>query len=283
MRAIYDVPAPAKLNLFLHLRGRREDGLHLLQSAFMLIDWCDTLHFERRSDGQIRRHDLGIDKAPLPKVDLVVRAAQLLRQSHNIPWGVDIHLKKRIPVQAGLGGGSSDAASTLLALNRLWNLHLDTQTLAALALQLGADVPFFIHGRNAWIEGVGEQWQPLCLPPAHFVVVKPPVGLATAQVFAALKMAKWSDAATIQSFAATPYGFGKNDLQNAARRLSPQIDQALSLLGQCGLQGRMTGAGSAVFALLSTTDLQQGLPVCPPGWKARVCHNLLEHPLCRWT
>ena len=146
MQALYDVPAPAKLNLFLHVTGRRADGYHLLQSVFMLIDWCDTLHFERRSDGQIHRQDLG---AALPADDLIVRAARLLQQASGCVLGAEIQVDKQLPAQAGMGGGSSDAASTLLALNRLWGLGLTQPQLEALGLQLGADVPFFLRGRNA--------------------------------------------------------------------------------------------------------------------------------------
>ena len=148
MNALFDVPAPAKLNLFLHVTGRRADGYHLLQSVFMLIDWCDMLHVEKRHDGQIHRHDLSM---PLPEDDLIVRAARLLQSATGTAQGADISIDKRIPAQAGMGGGSSDAASTLLALNRLWNLKLPLPQLEALGLQLGADVPFFLRGRNAWV------------------------------------------------------------------------------------------------------------------------------------
>ena len=180
MQSLYDVPAPAKLNLFLHITGRRTDGYHLMQSAFMLIDWCDTLHFELRADGIISREDLSV---ALPPDDLVVRAARALQHASQCPLGVHIGVHKSIPAQAGLGGGSSDAASTLLALNRLWNTRLPLATLAALALQLGADVPFFLSGGHAWIEGIGEVVTPLSLPVARFAVVKPPQGLETRLIF----------------------------------------------------------------------------------------------------
>jgi len=180
MKALYDVPAPAKLNLFLHVIGRRADGMHLLQSAFMLIDWCDTLHFELRSDGNLSRQDLG---APLPPQDLVLGAARALQHATGTALGAHISVDKRIPSEAGLGGGSSDAASCLLALNRLWRLNLSSARLAQIGLQLGADVPFFLHGRNALVEGIGERATPLQLPLARFAVVKPPQGLATARIF----------------------------------------------------------------------------------------------------
>jgi len=154
MKSLYDISAPAKLNLFLHVTGRRSDGYHLLQSVFMLIDWCDTLHFDLRADGRISREDLG---PPLPVDDLVVRAARALQAASNSPLGAHIGIEKHIPAQAGMGGGSSDAASTLLALNRLWKLNLSLEKLIKIGLQLGADVPFFLNGRNAWVEGIGEK------------------------------------------------------------------------------------------------------------------------------
>jgi len=168
--AIYDVPAPAKLNLFLHVRGRRPDGYHEIESAFMLIDWCDTLHFERRSDGLLSREDLG---EPLPADDLVLRAARALKAASGTPLGAHIGIQKTIPTEAGLGGGSSDAASCLLALARLWRLYLPLSEIARIGLTLGADVPFFLGGRNAWVEGIGERLTPIALPPARFVVLKP--------------------------------------------------------------------------------------------------------------
>jgi 4-diphosphocytidyl-2C-methyl-D-erythritol kinase len=173
LKALYDVAAPAKLNLFLHITGRRPDGYHLLQSVFMLIDWCDTLHFELRTDGQISREDLDDSghadgaAADLPAEDLAVRAAKALQAACGTSLGVHIGLQKRIPSQAGMGGGSSDAASCLLALQRLWGVRLPTQDLHAIALALGADVPFFLSGGHAWVEGIGEKITPLALPPAR--------------------------------------------------------------------------------------------------------------------
>src|SRR5665647_757420 len=167
MKALYDVPAPAKLNLFLHVVGRRTDGMHLLQSVFMLIDWSDTLHFELRPEGQISREDLA---TTLPSDDLVVRAARALQQASGTTCGAHIAIEKRVPAQAGMGGGSSDAASCLLALNRLWNLHRPLAELMRIGLGLGADVPFFLGGRNAVVEGIGERMTPLLdLPPARSV------------------------------------------------------------------------------------------------------------------
>jgi 4-diphosphocytidyl-2-C-methyl-D-erythritol kinase len=277
MKALYDVPAPAKLNLFLHVTGRRSDGYHLLQSAFMLIDWCDTLHFERRSDGVIHREDMG---ASLPDDDLTVRAARALQARTGTPLGASIVLEKRLPAQAGMGGGSSDAASCLLALNRLWDLGLGVKDLSAIGLAIGADVPFFLAGRNAWIEGVGEQITPVDLPPARFVVAKPPEGLETARIFGHPDLRRDTASAIISGFAANPYGFGHNDLQPVAEQLCPGVRQGLDWLGAQGLSPRMTGSGSAVFARM----LQESkLTAAPAFWQVRVCNNLGVHPLAGWA
>jgi len=282
VQALYDVPAPAKLNLFLHITGRRADGYHLLQSAFMLIDWCDTLHFERRTDGQVSREDLG---EPLPADDLIVRAARALQQATGCALGVHVAVQKRIPAQAGMGGGSSDAASTLLALNRLWGLGLMRAQLAAIGLQLGADVPFFIHGGNAWVEGIGEQIRPLSVPAARFVVIKPQAGLDTSAIFRAPELKRDSEPAIILGFAADPLAYGRNDLQPVAERLCPPVAQAILLLARHGLRGRMTGSGSAVFApLAQEADVIVRLASSvPPGWSMRLCSNMEVHPLCGWA
>jgi len=277
MRALWDVPAPAKLNLFLHVTGRRDDGMHLLQSAFMLLDWCDTLHFELRRDGQLTREDL---TTALPAEDLVLKAARALQAASGTALGAHIAIAKSIPSEAGLGGGSSDAASTLLALNRLWGLDLPRARLAELAVHLGADVPFFIGGRNAWVEGIGERLVGLELPSARFAVVKPPEGVQTARIFADPALNRSSPAAIISGFAANPFAFGANDLQPVAQKLCPAVGQAIEWLGSQGLRGRMTGSGSAVFALMAPG---QELAEAPAGWQARVCGNLEAHPLARWA
>ncbi|MEO8544858.1 MAG: 4-(cytidine 5'-diphospho)-2-C-methyl-D-erythritol kinase, partial [Burkholderiaceae bacterium] len=245
MCSLYDVPAPAKLNLFLHVTGRRADGYHLLQSAMVLIDWCDTLHFERRADGTISRHDLG---TPLPEVDLIVRAARALQIASGTSQGAHVWVDKRIPSQAGMGGGSSDAASTLLALHRLWNLDLPLSALNAIGLQLGTDVPFFLSGGNAWVEGIGEKIAPLEIPVGDFVVAKPPDGLDTRLIFSDSSLKRDSDAAILAGFAGNPQGFGRNDMQAVAQKYCPGVSQALQWLAAQGLNGRMTGSGSAVFA-----------------------------------
>lgn len=278
MLALYDVPAPAKLNLFLHVVGRRPDGYHLLQSVFMLIDWCDTLHFERTPDGSIAREDLG--GATLPAEDLCVKAARALREAGGTAFGARIGLHKRIPSQAGLGGGSSDAASCLLALNRLWDLGLPLARLEAIGLKLGADVPFFLRGRNAWVEGIGERITPVDLPPGRFLVAKPPAGVETPAVFAHPGLKRDTDPATIAGFAANPYGFGRNDLQPVAGHLCPDVTQALQWLGSQGLQGRMSGSGSAVFAPLPHGG---AVAKAPAGWEVRECGNMAVHPLSGWA
>ena len=296
LKSLYDVPAPAKLNLFLHITGRRPDGYHLLQSVFMLIDWCDTLHFELRSDGLISRTDLAAPSSSvdggaetLPDDDLSVRAARALQAATGTSLGVHISLEKRIPSQAGMGGGSSDAASCLLALQRLWGVRLPPEKLRALALSLGADVPFFLCGSHAWVEGIGENITPIRLPAARFVVVKPPAGVSTKDIFSAPSLKRDTETATILGFAAYEkgqqdlnlecFGFGHNDLQPVALKICPQINQTLDWLKMQHLEGRMTGSGSAVFAqMLHDTDLA----AAPGDWKIRKCRNLEIHPLAGW-
>jgi 4-diphosphocytidyl-2-C-methyl-D-erythritol kinase len=287
MKSLNNVLAPAKLNLFLHITGRRPDGYHLLQSVFMLIDWYDTLHFEVRSDGQISREDLNV---PLPPDDLITRAARLLKQSTGTSQGAHIAIEKSIPAQAGMGGGSSDAATCLLALNKLWGLDLSVKQLAELGLKLGADVPFFLHGHNAWVEGVGEIMTPISLPPAQFAVVKPSEGLETAKIFGSEALKRDTKPATISVFAADPYGFGHNDLQPVAQRLCPQISDAIAWLESASLaflvKGRMTGSGSAVFAQVPRgTDLTQmpQVPATWQNWKIQMCGNLEVHPQKGWA
>lgn len=288
MKSLQNVLAPAKLNLFLHITGRRTDGYHLLQSVFMLIDWYDTLHFEVRPNGQISREDLSV---PLPTDDLITRAARLLQQTSGTSMGAHIAIDKSIPAQAGMGGGSSDAATCLLALNKLWNLNYSVNQLAQLGLQLGADVPFFIRGHNAWVEGIGEIMTPVTLSPAQFAVVKPPEGLETSKIFGDQALKRDTKPATISVFAADPYGFGHNDLQPVAQRLCPQISESIAWLETARLasavvKGRMTGSGSAVFAQVPRgTDLSQmpQVPATWQNWKIRMCGNLEVHPQKGWA
>ena len=224
MISLYDVAAPAKLNLFLHITGRRGDGYHLLQSVFMLIDWCDTLNFELRRDGCVTREDLA---ASLPPDDLIVRSARALQAATGTRLGAHIGVHKRVPAQAGMGGGSSDAASTLLALNRLWQLDLPLSALKRIGLALGADVPFFLGGRNAWVEGIGEKITPIQLPIGRFLVVKPAQGLETRSIFSDPALKRDTETAIISGFAANAFGFGRNDLQPVAQKLCPGVTLSL--------------------------------------------------------
>ena len=277
MKTLYDISAPAKLNLFLHITGRRSDGYHLLQSVFMLIDWCDTLHFDLRTDGRISREDLG---TPLPVDDLVVRAARVLKSSSGSPLGAHIGIETCIPTQAGMGGGSSDAASTLLALNRLWKINYPLEKLTQIGLQLGADVPFFLRGHNAWVEGIGDKISPIALPPGRFLVLKPAQGLDTKLVFSDSSLKRDSETATISSFTKDVFGFGHNDLQSVAQKLCPGISEAIEWFASLGLSGRMTGSGSAVFApILHAVDWQGAAKALP----TRLCNSLPAHPLLGWA
>jgi 4-diphosphocytidyl-2-C-methyl-D-erythritol kinase len=263
--------------LFLHITGQRPDGYHLLQSVFMLIDWCDTLHFEKRSDGAISREDLTI---ALPADDLITRAARLLQRHTGCTEGVHIAVEKQIPAQAGMGGGSSDAATCLLALNQLWELKLGLPTLEKLGLQLGADVPFFLRGHNAWVEGVGEQITPISLPPAQFWVLKPDSGVETSQIFTHPELERATKPAIISVFAAAPYDFGHNDLQPVAQAICPDVSKALQVLSKAGMNSKMTGSGSAVFAHCTTGMTPS--PV-PDHWQMRKCSNMEVHPLLGWA
>ena len=280
--ALRNQAAPAKLNLFLHILGQRSDGYHLLQSVFMLIDWQDSLDFTRTTNGHISRSDES--RTPLPANDLCTRAASLLQQHSGCHYGAHIHLRKSIPTQAGMGGGSSNAATTLIALHRLWQLNYTPQQLATIGLQLGADVPFFLAGHNAWVEGIGEQIQAIQLPSARWLIVKPETGVSTPAIFSAPDLFRATPAATMHDFvtANDPFSFGHNDLQPIATRLCPPIAQALEWLAQHGLQGRMTGSGSAVFAKLppeSQIDVKKLQQSAKKNWIIRVCNNLSPQPV----
>ena len=287
MKSLYDVPAPAKLNLFLHITGRRADGYHLLQSVFALLDWSDTLHFEVRTDGVISREDLSYT---LPADDLVTRAARALQQSTKCSLGANIGIFKRIPSQAGMGGGSSDAASTLLTLNRMWSLNLSIERLSAIGLSLGADVPFFLCGNNAWVEGLGERLTPIKLPVQQYLVVKPDAGLDTRMIFSDPDLKRDSEPAIISGFATNAFDkvfeYGQNDLQTVAQKLCPDVTIALDWLQAQGLSGRMTGSGSAVFALLpasSKNNSFRDFPEALANVQVRVCRGLDVHPLFGWA
>lgn len=282
MHSLYDVPAPAKLNLFLHITGRRPDGYHLLESVFMLIDWHDVLHFDLSSSNQISREDL--NGVALPADDLITRAARALQQATGCTQGVHIGIQKNLPAQAGMGGGSSDAASTLLALNRLWNLNLSRQELQSIGLKLGADVPFFLCGHSAWVSGIGEIIDPLvgknALPEQQFIIVKPEQGLDTGQIFTSESLKRDTKPAIVADFAAEHYGFGRNDLQPVAESLQPEVMKVRNWLESLKLHARMTGSGSAVFApITQAIDLNSAAST----WKIKVCKNLESHPLLSWV
>lgn len=284
MPSLYDIPAPAKLNLFLHITGRRADGYHLLQSVFALIDWHDTLHFERRDDGHISREDLdnaqSENATPLPAEDLCVRAARALQTATQCRYGAHIGLRKSIPSQAGMGGGSSDAASTLLALNQLWGTGLSRQALQTIALRLGADVPFFVGGQNAWVQGIGENITPITLPRSQYVVVKPDAGLNTTSIFSHPALKRDTEPAILSGFATNAFDFGHNDLQPVAEQLCPAVSKVLEWLNSQGLTGRMTGSGSAVFArMLCGLDIEKA----PPNFQVKLCSSLDAHPLFGWA
>ena len=299
LRALYDVPAPGKLNLFLHVVGRRADGYHLLQSLFVPIDWADRLHFERRDDGRLARHDLAV---ALPADDLSLRAARALQQASGQRLGVDITLDKRLPWGAGLGGGSSDAASTLLALNRLWGLRWPRARLAAIGLALGADVPFFLGPGPAFVEGIGERLTPVALAGAQYLVVKPAAAIATRDVFAHALARRDSEPVILmgcfEHSEACRRGYGRNDLQPAAEALCPEVAEAARWLEAHWGHGRMSGSGSAVFARVDTdcdtNDAAASAATMPvaqaldelrrqhPEWVARHCRSLAGHPLAHW-
>jgi len=290
--AFYDVPAPAKLNLFLHVVGRRADGHHLLQSVFVPIDWADTLHFERRDDGLIVRHDLS---ASLPADDLCLRAARCLQAASACRFGVDISIDKQVPWGAGLGGGSSDAASTLLALNRLWGLNWSRSKLRELALPLGADVPFFIGGTPAWVEGIGEHLTEFEVPSQSFALIKPHESLETRAIFTHPQLARDSERITLEGFDAKDIArialpedgqaWGRNDLQAVAELLCPSVRQAADELKLRFGNSRMSGSGSTVFARLGTGDASGSLAAIreQSGWTSRICRSLQQHPLYDWV
>ena len=274
--------SPAKLNLFLHIVGRRADGYHLLQSVFQLIDWCDTIHLKRIFENEVRRIN-PIPGVP-PEQDLVVRAANLLKDFCKIETGVEINLHKEIPIGAGMGGGSSDAATALIGLNALWNLQLSKETLCTLGLRLGADVPFFIFGQNAFVEGIGEKIQAISLQTPDFLVIFPNQGIATASIFQDPELTRDHAQITIDGFLASPWLYQSNDCQAVAMRICPEVKQALDWITQAvpGSQPRMSGSGSSVFTVLDpetdTAKLENLLQNLPKGWVGRVVRGLNKNP-----
>jgi 4-diphosphocytidyl-2-C-methyl-D-erythritol kinase len=315
---LHGLPAPAKVNLFLHVVGRRADGYHLLQSVFVPIDWCDTLHIERLDDGRLERIDLG---PALPEDDLCLRAARALQKASGSPAGARITIDKQLPSGAGLGGGSSDAATTLIALNQLWGLHWPRARLVPLALALGADVPFFMGHGAAFVEGIGERLTPLAVPALRLAVVKPPQSLPTPEIFSHPALVRDTPPVIVAGFpdgaadaaAAPPPGavpvpwpdvwgdvaagqlFGRNDLEPPAKDRCPAVADAVNWLVQRHGNGRMSGSGSAAFAIVAQEWVQedsghaqapavatfpQGM--LPAGWVGRMCRSLERLPLAGW-
>lgn len=275
MTRAFAVAAPAKVNLFLHVTGRRADGYHLIESLFAPIDIADTLHLSDRRDGAIRC------VAPIPGVraddDLAGRAARALQAASGSAQGVDYSIDKRIPLGAGLGGGSADAACMLLALNRLWSLGWSRDALAELALSLGADVPFFVRGTPALARGIGEVLCPVSLPTLWLVMIVPPVHVPTATIFAAPELTRCAPSAKITVFSAV---YGRNDLEPVAAARFPEIASALAELRRVAPQARMSGSGAAVFAAFeSERDARAVSCALPMRWGAFVCRTLAMHPL----
>jgi 4-diphosphocytidyl-2-C-methyl-D-erythritol kinase len=282
--SLRDCLAPAKLNLFLHITGRRPDGYHALQTVFQLLDWGDRLHFTRRDDGVIARKT---DVPGVPEADdLVVRAARLLQSTTGSPFGVDIEIDKILPMGAGLGGGSSDAATTLLALNRLWGMDLSRETLQDLALKLGADVPFFVFGHNAFAEGVGEALQAVDLPKRFFLVVSPAVHVPTAEIFSEEALTRDSKVLTITDFLAQhssdadwPDSFGRNDMQAVVVEKYAEVAKVIERFSNLS-PARMTGSGASVFAAFrSKAEAEMAQAKLPASWKSKVTESLDSHPL----
>ncbi|HSS46035.1 MAG TPA: 4-(cytidine 5'-diphospho)-2-C-methyl-D-erythritol kinase [Burkholderiales bacterium] len=278
MSDLQTYPAPAKLNLFLHVVGRREDGYHLLQSVFRFLDYADSLSFRVRDDGVIKR---GYALPGVPEGDdLCAQAAKLLQRTAGTRLGVDITLQKRLPLGGGLGGGSSDAATTLMALNRLWKLNFSCARLQQLGLKLGADVPVFVFGQSAFAEGVGEVLQPISLPPAWYVVLVPKVNVSTAEIFADPELTRNTNRIKITAFST---GLGHNDLEPVVCRKYPQVAQHLAWLKQFGA-ARMTGSGACVFAEYATEgEARVVLAQLPGQMSGFVARGLDRHPLLDLT
>jgi 4-diphosphocytidyl-2-C-methyl-D-erythritol kinase len=269
-------PAPAKLNLCLRITGRRADGYHLLQTMFRLLDWGDTLRLRLRPDDAIVRHG---DSSPgvAAADDLAVRAANLLQQSANCRKGVDITVEKRVPAGGGFGGGSSDAATVLVALNELWGLGIGVDDLAALGLRLGADVPVFVRGENAWAEGVGERLTAVALPPAWYVLADPGVHVPTAELFQAPELTRDAAPATISDFVSgAPLG---NAFEPVLRRREPAVEAVFAALARIGTP-RLTGTGSGCFVEFGDrASAQAGLALLPPGLRAWIAPGAARSPL----
>ena len=269
-------PAPAKLNLFLRIPGRRADGYHLLQTVFRLLDWGDTVHLRVRADGRVERHGDTV-AGVAPEDDLVVRAARALQAATGTPLGADIRVDKRIPAGGGFGGGSSDAATVLRALDALWGTGRTVERLARIGLGLGADVPVFVHGANAWAEGVGERLEPLRLPPAWYLLVDPGVQVPTAELFQAPELTRDAAPVTIADFAS-----GRqlgNAFEPVLRGREPAVDAAFAALARFG-RPRLTGSGSGCFVEFATrAEAEAALAQVPTGLAPRVAAGAPRSPL----
>jgi len=271
-------PAPAKLNLFLHVTGQREDGYHTLETVFQFVDWCDWLTFEINQTGQISRTG---DLKLADNDDLCLAAARLLQQTSQTGLGATIHLEKNLPIGGGLGGGSSDAATTLLALNKLWQLAYSTEQLARLGLKLGADVPVFIHGQSAFAQGVGELLTAVQLKTPWFVILVPPVVVSTAAIFSDPQLTRSSPTITIRDLNEHLFAADNklgNDLEPVVRRRHPEVDNAITWLSQFG-RVRMTGSGACVFLPLANREQGDVIArLCPTEMVCYVARGLNEHP-----
>ena len=267
-------PAPAKLNLFLHVTGRRADGYHELQTLFQLIELCDTVSIEVREDGQIERPVGAAGVAP--EADLAVRAAQALKQATGARRGASIRIDKRIPLGAGLGGASSDAATTLLVLNELWNCRLPAPALVRLALPLGADVPVFIEGSSAWAEGIGERLTPVSLPERWYVIIWPNVSISTREVFQSPELTRNSPLITIRAFFESG---GRNDCEPVVRARSTEVAEALDWLAR-KVPAQLTGTGSCVFGVCTSAEAAERVAAgVPERWTSFVARGLNSSPL----
>lgn len=275
--------APAKINLFLHVVGQRADGYHLLQTVFRLLDRYDTIHLKPTTNSVIKRVN---EIAGVPEAeDLCIRAAKLLQQHTGCNLGVEMHVEKNIPMGAGLGGGSSDAATVLLALNRLWKLDLGRAELLTLGLKLGTDVPFFIYGTNAWAEGVGEQLQPINLHEAYYVVLTPDIHVSTAKIFANKQLTKNTIPKTMSDFSGTGNSKAEftNDLEKIVCNNYPAVSECLTWLKQFG-DARMSGSGASVF--LEVDDEKIATNICnkkPEDVRGFVAKGLNQHPLMHYA
>jgi 4-diphosphocytidyl-2-C-methyl-D-erythritol kinase len=269
------VPAPAKVNLFLHVTGRRPDGYHLIESLFALVDLADTVRLESRDDGAIVR---AVALAGVPESDdLALRAARALKEASGTKLGATIGVTKRIPIGGGLGGGSSDAASVLLGLARLWGLRVSVGDLAALGLALGADVPFFVRGENAVVRGIGEVVRPVSLPVQWLALAIPPVSVRTGEIFAAHELTRSTPSAKIDVFSE---GYGRNELEPAAASRHVEVARAIAALKAVAADARMTGSGACAIArCASAAQAREAVAALPEGTRGVAVRTLVRHPL----